>query len=520
MTVYLTSIDSTTHQPTHQPMFHPAQRPIQSSSYFGAADDGTQGRANPLKPFMLIPLLCLASLLLNFTLFNRTLWAFPSSPGQEKAEINENATLTDYLVYAALNNPGLKAAFFQWKAALEKIPRVRALPDPRFTFVYFVREVETRVGPQRQKIGIMQRFPWFGKLKLKGNVAAEAANARQKIYEGEKSKLFYRVKKTYYEYYYLARAIGVLKENLQLLEYLEGVVRVKYQTGTASHADLLKVQVETDILRDRLNSMEDGVGPLTTQLNAALNRPLHLPLPLPKTFSKDRPSLSPEAVERGGNLLQWEPLAVALKQFNPNLAAVDALAAKENVGVQLAKRQFYPDVSLGVDYILTGKTKMPDVADSGKDPLMVMVSLNIPIGFKKLYAGVREAENRLNAVNAARMEKKNQLLARLRQVFYKYGDTKRRMCLYSDALIPKARQGLEVTQSAFEAGKADFLNLIDSQRTLLSFQLDYQRAFASHLQYLAELEMLVGKELSPSNAVKMVPENNAGNEPKEVKNND
>ena len=40
----------------------------------------------------------------------------------------------------------------------------------------------------------------------RGGVAVEAARAAQAQYEVEKLALFYRVKKAYYEYYYLARS--------------------------------------------------------------------------------------------------------------------------------------------------------------------------------------------------------------------------------------------------------------------------------------------------------------------------
>ena len=76
-------------------------------------------------------------------------------------------TLSDYLSYAALNNAGLKAEFEQWKAALEQIPQSRALDDPKFTYSYFIEQVETRVGPQKNKFGIMQTFPWFGEIQAR-----------------------------------------------------------------------------------------------------------------------------------------------------------------------------------------------------------------------------------------------------------------------------------------------------------------------------------------------------------------
>ena len=120
---------------------------------------------------------------------------------QDLPALNEESTVSDYLAYAALNNPGLEAAFNRWKAALEKVPQVRSLPDPKFTYSYFIKEVETRAGPQRHKFSLAQMFPWFGKLDLQGDVALEAANAERQRYEAFKLKLFFKVKDAYCEYY-------------------------------------------------------------------------------------------------------------------------------------------------------------------------------------------------------------------------------------------------------------------------------------------------------------------------------
>jgi outer membrane protein TolC len=150
-----------------------------------------------------------------------TVQAYQTADTTELPTLHESATLNDYLAYAALNNPGLEAAFNRWKAALERVPQVKSLPDPRFTYRYFIREVETRVGPQEQGLGLSQMFPWFGKLELRGSVAAEAAEAAKQQYENEKLKLFFEVKDAFYEYYYLGRAIDVVKENFELVEYLE-----------------------------------------------------------------------------------------------------------------------------------------------------------------------------------------------------------------------------------------------------------------------------------------------------------
>ena len=64
--------------------------------------------------------------------------ALDASEAEGKPDHEALRMLSDYLAQAALKNPELEAAFHRWKAALEKIPQVRALPDPRFTFAYFI----------------------------------------------------------------------------------------------------------------------------------------------------------------------------------------------------------------------------------------------------------------------------------------------------------------------------------------------------------------------------------------------
>jgi outer membrane protein, heavy metal efflux system len=191
--------------------------------------------------------------------------------------------LQHYLAEAAQNNPGLEAAFNRWKAALEKIPQVKSLPDPRFTYSYFIEEVETRVGPQEQRFAISQTFPWFGKLDLRGDVASAAAEAERKRYEQEKLDLFYRVKSAFYEYAYLAQSIETTRQHLLLLQNIEEIARARLKSGAPQNA-AVQAQVELGKLEDRLQTLEAMRLPLSAQLSAALNRPRNAPL-LPRPDS-------------------------------------------------------------------------------------------------------------------------------------------------------------------------------------------------------------------------------------------
>jgi cobalt-zinc-cadmium efflux system outer membrane protein len=407
-----------------------------------------------------------------------------NAPAQNLPNLDHTSTLADYLKYAALNNPGLEAAFNQWKAALEMVPQVTSLPDPRFNYAYYIEEVETRVGPQRQMFGISQTFPWFGTLKLKGDAALEAANAEKEKYEKTKLDLFHRVKSAYYEYYYLGRAVAITKEHINLLVNLESVARTRFKTGYAAHTAVIQAQVEFGKLDDRLQTQELLQEPIVAKLNAALNRPSDASLPWPQTIPHDSPAFTDKEA------FTW------LAERNPDLNRLDFLAEKEQFVIKLAGKNFYPDITIGLDYVDTDEALMPGTPDSGKDPMIAKASINLPIWHGKYRAAEREARLRHKAVQEERVNAENQLEADLKLALYHFRDAERKIDLYRDTLIPKADESLQVAQLSFQTGNVSFISLIDAERLLLEFHLSYERALADRAERLSEIETLVNKDLS------------------------
>ncbi|MCH8120715.1 MAG: TolC family protein [Planctomycetes bacterium] len=398
-------------------------------------------------------------------------------------ELTESSGLSDYLAYAALNNAGLEAAFNRWKAALEQVPQVKALPDPRFTYLYYIQEVETRVGPQRQGIGIAQVFPWFGKLSLRGDVAAEAANAVRKRYDVVKLKLFFEVKDAYYEYYYLAKNVAVTKENINLVKHLESVARSRYKASVGIHPDVIRAQVEIGKLEDRYQTLLDLRQPIVARLNAALNRPIEADIPWPSEINVQDVNL------------EDEDLLTELMAENPELKALDFEIDRNKHAIELAKKDYYPNFNLGLNFIDTGSSPVGNPPDDGKDPVTAMISINLPLWREKYDAGVREARARYYAARQDRTEKTNSLSSELKLASYRFRDAGRKIDLYGNALLPKARESLKATETGYLATTQTFTDLIDAQRIFLEFALAYERALTDHAQSLAKLEMLVGREI-------------------------
>ena len=238
------------------------------------------------------------------------------------------STLDGCLAYAALQNQKLQAAFNDWQAATYRGAQVSSLPDPRLTYRYYIERVETRVGAQRQSVAISQTFPWFGKLGLRGNSADQAALAARQRYQQAKLELFHSVKVAWYEYYYLARSIGITNQNIALLKQIETTVRMRYRTDTARHTDVIRVQIELGKLDDRVKALADMTPAAIARLNALLNRPAAAKIPMPAKISYTPVDIDPAAISR------------TMLAMNPALREADYEIARRDTQVKLANKAY------------------------------------------------------------------------------------------------------------------------------------------------------------------------------------
>ena len=414
--------------------------------------------------------------------FMSSVWA-----SQQPSDTNNLQTLQDYLRFASLNNAELKAKFHQWKATIEQIPQAKSLPDPKFTYGYFIEEVETRVGPQRQKFEIMQTFPWFGVIEARGDQAAAKAKAAHKRYQAKKLELFQEVKYAFYEYAYLAKAIEITKQNLELVTHFEEIARSRYTTAITSHPDIIRAQIELAVLEDRLESLKELRPAITAKLNSILNRPASSDLPWPK---------SPEYQQIS---IDFSQLYAMIIQNNPDLQALGYEIEAARNTEKLAKKKSFPHFGIGVGYIDTAHARASGVDDSGKDPIIAMVSLTLPIWTGNYKAAQRQARAQMYQKTHEKTQMENTFAAKAQQLLYEFEDSNRKIKLYRDVIILKAKEMLVASETAYQAGTIDFLSLIDAQRMLLRYELFYERRLAENAQKLAKIEMLAGTQLPTVN---------------------
>ena len=165
--------------------------------------------------------------------------ARPSSPPEYFAA---EPALRDYVSRALGSNPALAEAEARYRAALEQVPQVTALPDPMVTFTQAIRSVETRVGPQDNAVMLSQAFPWFGTLDLKGQMAVKAAAAAAETWAAKQRDVIAQVKTAYDGLGYVDGAVGIAEEEQSLLAHYERLAEDRYASGLGLQQAVIKIR--------------------------------------------------------------------------------------------------------------------------------------------------------------------------------------------------------------------------------------------------------------------------------------
>jgi cobalt-zinc-cadmium efflux system outer membrane protein len=401
----------------------------------------------------------------------------PVSPGLEGAQP------VGVLVQQALaQNPDIQAARKRVDALANRVPQAASLKDPMVGVTAYPSPVETAAGRQDVALTASQQVPWFGKLRTRAEVAEAEVNVARAQLAAVELETIEQVKRAYYELYFVQKAIQITERDRRLMLDLTRIAESKYRTGKVSQQDVLKAQVEVSNLDSELIRLRQQL----ESVRARMARLLHVS---PDTPLRALDQLPAEQVPR--DLERLYRLAVqARPELHAQLAAVD----RDRRAVELARLQYFPDVTAGMTWIETGAAGLSPVAN-GQDAVMLALSMNLPIYRKRLDAGVREAE--AQAVSSARRydSLRDRTTEEVKDLYVQATSQYDLVRLFRDDIVPKAEQTLDVSRSAYEVGRVDFLQLVDNWRQLLRFQIMYRRLESQLRETLASLERVVGGQL-------------------------
>ena len=393
------------------------------------------------------------------------------------SQISAQDDLGSYLKTAAENNPGLKARFNEYMAALEVAPQVKALPDPQLAFGYFIQPVETRVGPQQFKISLSQMLPWFGTLKARENSAIQMAKAKYEAFEESKSMLFNDVRSTYYNLYFTGKAISVTGENLTLLNSFQKLALIKVEAGMVSVVDEYRIEMEMGDLENQIALLQDKYKTLEVMFKNLINTNIELPVKLPQQLWDEEPSMGKEEI-----------MDSILAQ-NHQLLSLDLHAEAFRYKQEVARLAGRPDFKIGVDYTIVGKG---DNNMAGTDAIMLpTVGMTIPLYRNKYKSMLNEAVYLETAKKEDKVNKENVLETVFEQTWKDYSDSKRRLNL-NEKQTELARKSLKLLETEYSTSNKNFEEILRMERKLLKYELELEKARTDKQAALSFISYLMG----------------------------
>ncbi|MGD8981681.1 MAG: TolC family protein, partial [Desulfobacterales bacterium] len=390
--------------------------------------------------------------------------------------------LPELLKEATERNPEIIAAKEKWQSAQDIIGARGALPDPQLSFQQYVESVETRVGPIKRAYGLKQKLPFYGKRGLMSEIATKEAEALEASYETVRQEVVRRVKIAYYDLFYLSKLIDITDEEKEILKRFEQTATIKYETGKGSQQNILKVQVEMNRLEDRRLTLLNRKKTSEARLNVLLDR------------TSDHPVKKPVQPEFRDFFYIKQQLIRLARDHRPELKMGDAWIEKSDRALILAKKDYYPDLTIGANYIEIDKGPLM-FSDNGQDAFNVVFSINVPLWSNKLSSQVGSATKMVTAQKSVYKSILNRTLFEIEDNLFKIETARETSNLYQNVLIPRAEQSLKSAEVGYITGVVNFLDLLDAERVLLKIQFDYWKSYTDYVKGIADMERAVGIEL-------------------------
>ncbi|MCI0683743.1 MAG: TolC family protein [Gemmataceae bacterium] len=395
----------------------------------------------------------------------------PAAPFAGKSELQVEALIEAVLA----RNPTMAQMVAAWQAASARYPQVTSLEDPMFGTTVGPASIGSNDVDFAYRLEVSQKIPWRGKLALRGQNALAEASAAGRDVEDVRLRLIESARSAFYDYYLVERAKEVNDEALRLLKELRANALERFTNRLAPEQDFRQADVEIGREHAHHFHLERVKQVAIARINTLMHLPTGSPLPPPPKAL--RPA---EALPDVGALQ-----ALALDQ-RPDLKALADRIAADQAALALAAKDYYPDVEVMAAYDAFWQPRERDLRP------MLGVRLNVPVRRERRQAALAEAQARIAQRQADLARQTDQVNLQVEEAYQEVRESERTVKLYTDTILPAARENVKAAIAAYTTGKAPFLSLLEAQRSLISLRDRYYEATADVFRRRAALERAVG----------------------------
>lgn len=390
-------------------------------------------------------------------------------------EVLSAQQLNDYLEEAVTSNPEIRSFELQYNLAQEKASEVNSLPDTEIGVGYFVSTPETRTGAQRARFSVKQILPWFGTIDARVDAQNAMADAQYIDYVVAKRKLQLEVAQNYYALYGINAKMSVLQQNKQLLKTYEELAISAVEVGNASAVDFLKIQIRQNELDAQWQILAEELAASRIQFNNLLNTEVNQVVILPDSLMipQEEQEIDYEALNQNPELLKYEKL-------------YESIARSED----LNRREAAPKLGVGLDYIPVSERTDMMVTENGKDIVMPMLSVSVPIFNSKYKSVSRQNEIRQHEVEAQRTMRYNSLRSLFAEA-EKSRNAARIQFETQSKNLKQAKDAESILLKNYETGTINFNEILDIQELQLTIQTKQIEAVQRYYEQAALINYLI-----------------------------
>lgn len=393
---------------------------------------------------------------------------------------NGDAQLKIYVDEALSSNPALKVSFARYRAALQRLPQVRSLPDPMFEFKKSFGSEVMLATMETTMLAVSQTIPWFGKLSDSEKVAAKEAAAVREQYEGGKAEIVRQVKSAYYDLAYIDRATAITEEDRRLLEQYEKLAEARYAQGLAPQQGVIKLQTEITDSVNRLESLSSQRADAESSLNALLNRTPASPIAKINLTTRPKVVVEPALLQKVADTQRPELLSALLQ------------IERDEKRIDLARKQYWPDFTFGAGFGKMGEQPASTANMGSTNVYTVSAGINLPVHRRKYDAAVFEATEDKRASVEGYRSVLNSVNASVRSTGFRLQTLERQISLFEATLVPQSELALQSTIAGYSTGTLSVLDILDSERVLLNVRLGLAQLISDYMKSLAEMERAIG----------------------------
>ena len=393
-------------------------------------------------------------------------------------------SLAVYIAEAIRNNPGLKSEYQAYQAQMANAQGAGVLSDPQLSVGLFPQAMHHVNGKQLATITIMQMFPWFGTLKAgREQMEYKAQEAYQKFREKSLSTAF-NVEKQWYSILATQEKVKAVKQKRALLNDIKKVAIYLYKNYTAGRdtkmSDQLRLDAEEERLKEQTESLETQLTLQKQQFNITLHRQPNAALSLPDSITlRQMPTFNWTEIERN----------------NPKLAQYSAIQKAFKSQEEQTRAKGMPMIGVGLQYMLNGKVDMPMMPNmNGKDMVMPMVSVTIPIYRKKITSAIHSAQLMERSAAYNYQSQLDALQSTYLNIEQRADDIKRKLKLY-ESEVSLLNRTLELMQKEYATGAASLTDILQTTRESIDYDLLKAEANAQYNTITAEAIQLLARDV-------------------------